>query len=87
MKEISIEVSKELLQKLGHKFKVLREQRNLTPKDISFHTGIDASDVTRIETGKLNITFRTFCKLVAVLDIHPRELFDFEFEIDKFKSD
>lgn len=87
MKEISIRVSNELLEKLGKRFKALREARNLSPKDISFHTGIDTSDVTRIELGKLNITFRTFCKLVVVLKVHPMELLDLDFDIKKYNID
>lgn len=55
-------------------------------KGIEFHTGrIGLIDFNKIEQGKTNITFRTFLKIAKGLGKHPKDLFDFEFDIKKYK--
>ena len=41
---------------------------------------IDYSDIGKIERGNRNIQMSTVLELAKGLGVHPKELFDFEFE-------
>lgn len=71
------------LKNFGKKVKEIRDLKNYTLDDMEFHTGIDSSDFNKIEQGKTNITFKTFIKVSKGLEIHPRELLDFNTDLDK----
>lgn len=71
------------LKNFGKKVKEIRDAKNYTLDDMEFHTGIDSSDFNKIEQGKTNITFRTFIKVAKGLGLHPKELLDFKFDLDK----
>ena len=73
----------EFLKEFGKSVKSEREARKFTLEDMEFHTGIDTSDFNKIELGKTNITFRTFLKVAQGLEIHPKELLNFDFDLKK----
>lgn len=72
------DVLKELLIGVGEIIKNIREEKKLTLEDIEFRTGINASDLSRIEQGKSNITFKTFAKILSALDEQPEIFFNFK---------
>ncbi|MBC7523960.1 MAG: helix-turn-helix transcriptional regulator [Flavobacterium sp.] len=71
------------LKSFGKKIKEIRIAKDYTLDDVEFHTGIDSSDLNKIELGKTNITFRTFIKVSKGLNLHPKDLLDFKFDLDK----
>ncbi|MBP4139786.1 XRE family transcriptional regulator [Flavobacterium cupreum] len=71
----------DFLKDFGEKVKTEREAKNLTLKDMEFHTGIDDSDFNKIELGKTNITFRTFLKVAKGLKVQPKKLVDFDIDL------
>ena len=46
------------------------------------HCNIDYSDISKIEKGKINIQLLTVFELAKGLNIHPKELFDFDFSLE-----
>ncbi|SFQ31328.1 helix-turn-helix domain-containing protein [Parafilimonas terrae] len=56
------------------KLKSLRKKNKMSQLDLEVATGINHSDISRIENGKLNIEFFTMVKLAAAL---KAELVDF----------
>ncbi|SFP79680.1 Helix-turn-helix [Parafilimonas terrae] len=56
------------------KSKSLRKKNKMSQLDLEVATGINHSDISRIENGKLNIEFFTMVKLAAALN---GELVDF----------
>lgn len=44
-----------------------RKQQGITQKELSAKTGIDQADISKIENGKLNISFKTMRKLAKGL--------------------
>lgn len=77
------EIFNQFLKEFGKNVRRERESKNLTLKDMEFHTGIDFSDFNKIEQGKTNITFRTLVKIAKGLKVHPRKLMNFEIDLDK----
>lgn len=80
-----MEISKDFLIEVGKKITEVRTKNSQTLDDIEFLTGIDSSDINKYEKGKINITIKTLIKISSALSIMPRELFDFDFDISKYK--
>lgn len=67
------------LTEFGKKVKKERESKGYTLDDLEFYTTIDSSDINKIELGQRNITLKSLFKISQGLDIHPKELFNFNF--------
>ncbi|WP_152596427.1 helix-turn-helix transcriptional regulator [Algibacter lectus] len=64
----------------GQRLKELRKDRKLSLRQLSIRCNIDYSDISKIEKGKRNIQISTILELAKGLEIHPKELFDFNLE-------
>jgi len=82
-----MDIKEDFLNDLGKRIAEYRAKNNQTLDDIEFITGIDSSDLSKYEQGKINLTIRTLLKLCQALNTSPRELFDFDFDIKKYKID
>lgn len=69
---------KEILRKLGANIRSIRKSKGLTLDDASVHSGVDTSDIGKIERGEINISFSTLYKLAKGLDTKLTELVNFE---------
>lgn len=70
---------------IGRRIAQIRLKNNQTQQDIEFLTGIDSAEVSKYESGKRNLTLKTLMKFASSLQVHPKELFDFNFDISKYK--
>lgn len=77
-----MDIKNDILKEIGEKIVEYRKRNNQTQGDISFFTGIEISEISRYEQGKINLTISTLLKFSQALKIHPKELFDFEFPIE-----
>ena len=82
-----MELNKDILELIGKRIIELRKINNQTQNDIEFLTGIDTSEISRYESGKRNITVKTVCKFALALNVHPKELFNFDFDIKKYQTE
>ncbi len=62
-----------LLQQISIQLKRHREKKELTQEDVYNDTGIH---ISRIETGKVNITVSTLAALCDYFDLNLSEFFD-----------
>lgn len=67
----------------GKKLQELRTQQGLSYRLLAERCDIDSSDISKIEKGKVNIQLNTILELSIGLSIHPKELFNFELNIEK----
>ena len=65
----------ELLSKLGCRIKELRLSKSMTQNDLAFGCGFENASMSRIESGKTNITLRSLIKICNALDISVTEVF------------
>ncbi len=72
---------------IGKRISELRLKNKQTQQDIEFLSGIDAAEVSKYEAGKRNLTIKTLGKFAIALRVHPKELFYFDFDIMKYKSE
>lgn len=82
-----MDISKDLQKQIGYKLAELRIKNEQTQQDIEFLTGIDSGEVSKYEQGKRNLTIKTLAKFALALDVHPKVIFNFEFNIQKYKID
>ena len=69
-----------LLKKLGAHLRKLREERELSLREMSYSCNIDNSKISKIEKGQVNITFTTLVQLAGALEVEVTELFEFDME-------
>ena len=86
-KHIKMELNADLQKYIGRRISDIRLKNNQTQQDIEFLTGIDSAEVSKYESGKRNLTLKTLMKFARALQVHPKELFDFEFDIKKYRVD
>ena len=67
----------ELYQKFGLNIVYYRKRKKLTQLQLAELVNIDRSHISALELGKVGASFDVIFKLCEVLDIKPKELFDF----------
>uniref|UniRef100_A0AAU6WLI7 Helix-turn-helix transcriptional regulator n=1 Tax=Chryseobacterium endophyticum TaxID=1854762 RepID=A0AAU6WLI7_9FLAO len=68
------------LEQFGNQIKLLRKKKGLSLRELAQLCDIDHSDISKIEKGQRNIQISTILELTKGLDIHPKDLFDFDTE-------
>ena len=63
------------IKAFGNRLKQLREKKGFTQLDLEVESGINRTEISRIENGLKNIEFFTIVKLASVLDVKIGELF------------
>lgn len=84
---VLMDFHKDLQILIGKRISEIRIKNNQTQQDLEFLTGIDSAEVSKYEKGKRNLTLRTMMKFSVALQIHPKELFDFDFDINKYNNE
>ncbi|WP_294283495.1 helix-turn-helix transcriptional regulator [uncultured Chryseobacterium sp.] len=82
-----MDFDKDLRILIGKRISEIRIKNNQTQHDLEFLTGIDSADISKYERGKRNLTLKTMIKLAIALKIHPKELLDVEFDVEKYEID
>lgn len=62
------------IKRFGKRLRSLRQAKGLSQLDLELESGINRTEVSRIENGLKNIEFMTVVKLAAALEI---EILDF----------
>ncbi|MET3035909.1 helix-turn-helix transcriptional regulator [Chryseobacterium sp. NRRL B-14859] len=66
------------LKSFGKRIETLRNEKNLSLRQLSQNCDIDYSDISKIEKGLRNIQMSTILELAKGLNITTKELFDFD---------
>ena len=68
---------KPLYEKFGLNVVYYRKRKKLTQLQLAELVDIDRSHISAIELGNVGVSFDVIFKLCEVLDIEPKQLFDF----------
>jgi transcriptional regulator with XRE-family HTH domain len=60
---------KETLSKLGAKIRMIRTNKNITQADLADKCHFEKASMSRIESGKINITISTLFKISNALEV------------------
>ena len=71
------------LKAFGKKMKELREARNLSQETLAWKADSELSQISRMERGIVNAGLSQIFKIAKALEVHPKELFDFEMPPDE----
>ncbi|HEX2630559.1 MAG TPA: helix-turn-helix transcriptional regulator [Chitinophagaceae bacterium] len=63
------------IEAFGKRLRDLREQKEMSQLDLEVESGINRTEISRIETGKKNIELITLFKLAGALKVSPAEFF------------
>ncbi len=63
------------IERFGKQLRALREDKKLSQLDLELRSGINRTEISRIENGQKNIEFFTIVKLAAALDTTLSQLF------------
>lgn len=80
-----MDINGDLQVLIGRRIFEIRSKNKKTQNDVGFLMGIDPSEVSKYEAGKINLTLGTLIRFAQALEVHPKEFFDFEFDIKKYK--
>ena len=75
---MSIHTDEELLKLIGKRIREIRNQQNMSQKDVAFRIGMETSNFSVIETGKSNPQVLTYARIAAALGVDLREFVSLE---------
>lgn len=67
----------EFLKKLGHKIRILRDEKNLSQEKLAEKISIDRDHIGTIENGKADTRIYTVKQIADALEVDITELFNF----------
>lgn len=67
----------------GKKLEDIRTSKKLSYRQLAQRCDLDHSDISKIEKGETNIQLSSVLQLAKGLNVYPKELFDFQFDLDK----
>ena len=68
---------KTLYEKFGLNVVYYRKRKRLTQLQLAEQINVDRSHISAIELGNVGVSFDVIFKLCEVLEVKPRDLFDF----------
>ena len=67
----------------GKQVEKFRIDQNLSYRQLAQRCDIDHSNISKIEKGEINIQLSTVLQISNGLNVQPKELFDFKFNLEK----
>lgn len=62
------------IKQIALKIKGLRQEKKLSVQDLAYLCDMERSSVSRIESGRINITIKTLCTISNALGVEPKDL-------------
>jgi transcriptional regulator with XRE-family HTH domain len=67
----------------GENLRKLRDQRKMSLLESDYQSELNESNISKYEHGKRDLRLSTIIKLARMLKVHPKELFNFEYDHGK----
>jgi transcriptional regulator with XRE-family HTH domain len=80
---MSRKLKQEFQTSFGKQLEKFRILQGLSYRQLAQRCDLDHSVISKIEKGEVNIQIGTVMELARGLNVHPKELFDFKFDLDK----
>lgn len=72
---------RQLFIRIGDKIKEIRIQKGLTQLDLAAKCNFEKSNMSRIESGRTNLTVKTMFTISIALGVKIRDLVDIDYSI------
>ena len=80
-KEYTYRRDTHLLKQFGQRIRQLRQEKNMTMEDLAYQSGLDYSQISRIERGVTNPSLINIALVARALTVDLRNLFDQEWDL------
>ena len=70
------QAAEEQAHHIGQRLRMLRTQRNLTQREVAQRANLEPANLSRIESGRFDVTASTLWKILAALGCSPSDLAD-----------
>lgn len=70
---------KKVRKLLGKKIRKLRTTQKISQAQLAFESGLVRQEISYLESGLKNATLDTLLSIADALDVHVKELLDFEY--------
>ncbi len=64
----------EVLRGVAKRIRGVRERQKITVQELAYRCEMERSNVSRIESGRVNITIKTLCLIASALNVSLEEL-------------
>jgi transcriptional regulator with XRE-family HTH domain len=71
---------KKRLKKFAAQLTKLRKKKGLSQRELSSRCDVDYGKISKLENSKANLTLTTLLELAEGLEVHPKELLDFDID-------
>ena len=62
------------IKQIALKIKSLRQEKKMSVQDLAYLCDMERSSMSRIESGRINITIKTLCIISNALGVEPKDL-------------
>ena len=62
---------------LGYRIRQLREDKNVSQRQLALMTGTSRSYLWKLESGRADVGIDVLCRIACALDVKVRDLIDF----------
>ncbi len=76
---VKIHYSKKAVKALGKRIREIRIKQKISQDQLAFEIGTTQKQISRIERGEINTSIAHVLAIAKVLDIHIKDLLDFEY--------
>lgn len=83
---INEDIKNSFLLLFGKNLETYRKKNKLSYRELAQNCDLDHSYISKIEKGEVNVTLETLLELMKGLNISAKDLFDFDFDINKLHS-
>ncbi|WP_166924533.1 helix-turn-helix domain-containing protein [Flavobacterium poyangense] len=80
---INEEIKDSFLLLFGKNLEDNRKKKKLSYRELAQNCDLDHSYISKIEKGEINLTLETLLELMKALNISAKDLFDFDFDVNK----
>jgi len=74
----------DFIKKVCEKIIEIRKRKGIVQEDLVDRTGFGIKQIGNIERGVSNTSISNIAAIAKALEVHPKELLDFDFEIPKY---
>ena len=70
--------NQKFIDAFGNNLRKIRKQKNISQEELAYTADFQLSQIGRIERGTQNTSISTVYTIAKSLNMHPKELFDFD---------
>lgn len=59
---------------ISNKIRELRKEKQMTVQELAYHCDMERSNMSRIESGRTNLTVKTMCIICNALNVNLRDI-------------